>query len=151
MVTLESREKRVIILVDDTGLDLRLFPGHNNVDVEDMDEFADKYLGNKVNVALVKEFVRPIDKSLAKWDAAEAAREKNDIMNKSAVLLMKAEENLMNKEKENQSLADVVKQLQKEMEDLKKVDTSAMEKELAKLKAENAALKKAAAKKEEGK
>jgi hypothetical protein len=135
MIVIKNKKEKVIVLKALGNPDLRLFPGHNNVDVENWEELK-PYVSSKAAKGLLNGYTRvipgfqgeppqkkKIDSALEvvglenldseeKTEAA-AAQEKNDILNKSALTIKKQNEQIL---RQNEDVRDLEKKFEKKLE-----------------------------------
>ena len=98
MLTTKNNSKKVLVLKSVRASALRLLPGFNHVELENLNIYTDN---NPAAKALVKEHlsvINPADVTAAEKTEADKAKKKNDKLNKSASLLKKAQDNLLKAE-----------------------------------------------------
>lgn len=87
MIIIKNKAKKVVVLKSLGNPDLRLFPGHNNVEVGELADLK-PYLSSFVAKAVFKKYLKITncdDLTALELKGASSAKEKNDMLNKSAL------------------------------------------------------------------
>lgn len=117
MLIINNKSTCVIVLKAMSLPNLRLFPGHNSVEEKDFAGYVDN---NPAAKALVEENLGVVDSDGVTHEMrieAEAAKEKNEMLNKSAKALKAAENKI---DKSDKTIIRQLKQLDKQAEQIEK-------------------------------
>jgi hypothetical protein len=140
MITIKNLEKRVIVLKAWGCSDLRLSPGLNNVNLKNVKDLK-PYISSKAARGLIEGYVRmepQTGKGLSRlkavkvppsleilgieklesdeWKEAEAAREKNDLLNKTALIIRQSESKIWEGDEKTQNQQKQIDELLKKIE-----------------------------------
>ncbi len=118
MITITSKEKRVLVFKSPTHPPLRIFPGPNNIDVADIGELKSYFEGNRAAQGMFDEFCKDITGGKFNKEKAKIAKEKNDELNKAYALVKEKEKNIKKSEKDNKKLLEKIEKLNARLEEL---------------------------------
>lgn len=121
MFTLQNRSESVKVLKAYGMKTLRVIPGFNYV--ECTEDELNEYRKSTVNKAIIKESIRIINDPLTEENKREAqkALELNEKLNKSQLVIDKQNKQILQKDKNNDDQAAMIKVLMEKVEELEKL------------------------------
>lgn len=118
MLTINSSAKKVIVFKAIGQNPLRIFPGHNSIDVEKKDDLAPYMMGNDAAQAAYKKHCSVVDPSEVNKEEAERALEKNKKLNKAYKQLAAANKKLLEANTDKKDMQAQINDLTKQIKAL---------------------------------